>query len=393
MHNNKLPIANTARAVALETISKDTLQNYYLDHTRDEVCSYFNITIGTLQWLLKFYDIKKTTEQKRQTIKNKYDSLENFYNIRNEKSDAHKIERYGSLEKFEKFRTTRRFEGIIDKYGSMDQYVEHMTKASQQTCVEKYGVINVSQLDTVKQKKVESLETHFGSLEGAYNERQKKSNETWINKYGSLENYRVYQQELARQTYIERYGTENPLSSKEIQEKIKNTCMERYGVEYACLANGCRSSGSSNSKPNMEFMKLLEDNDITVDCREFPLGHYIYDFKIGKLLIEINPSATHNSTWSPFGDHTGVSKYYHQLKSKNAFYFGYRCVHVFDWTDRDYLLKNIRNGKYNIDNQKFLEPKLYIYNMKTKTIESLMSDHCVEIYDDGIVIDDWSELL
>ena len=65
MYNNKLPTANTARAVALETISKDALQSYYLDHTRDEVCNYFNVTISTLQWLLKFYDIKKTNFRRK----------------------------------------------------------------------------------------------------------------------------------------------------------------------------------------------------------------------------------------------------------------------------------------------------------------------------------------
>ena len=378
----------TAREIALKRISRDALEKYYVYHTRKDTCEYFDITVGTLQWLLKFYNIKKTTEQKRQTIKNKYDSLENFYNTRNAKSDANKIEKYGSLEEFEKFRTERRIEGILNKYGSMENYVEHMTESYKQTCIEKYGVTNVSQLDFVKQKKIESLEMHFGSLDNAYNERQKKSNETWINKYGSLEDYRIHQQLLARQTYLEKYGVDHPFRSKDIQEKIKNTCMEKYGVEYSCLSNECRTTDSNNSKPNMEFMKLLENNNIEIDCREFPLGRYVYDFKIGKLLIEVNPSATHNSTWSPFGNHTGVSKYYHQLKSKNAFNFGYRCIHVFDWTNRNDLIENIKNAKYEINNQKFLEPKLYIYNMKNKAVEDTMSDYCVEVYDDGMIIDD-----
>ena len=386
MENNKLPMPGTARAIALENISKNTLQEYYLYHTREDTCNYFNITIGTLQWLLKFYNIKKTAEQKRQTVKDKYDGLDNFYNARNIKSDDTKIKKYGSLEEFEKFRTTRRFDGILDKYGSMDQYIKHMTDSYQQTCIERYGVNNVSKLDSVKQQKIESLEKHFGSLDDAYNERQKKSNKTWEDKYGSLENYRAYQQEQAKQSYMEKYGVDHPFKSKEVQEKIKNTCMEKYGVEYACLANECRKGNSSDSRPNMEFMQLLHDNSINIDCREFPLGHYVYDFKIGKLLIEINPSATHNSTWSPFGDHAGLSKYYHQLKSKNALRFGYRCVHVFDWVDRQSLIQNIKCSRYEINNQIFSEPRLYIYNMKTKSICDSILDNCVEIYDDGIII-------
>ena len=39
--------------------------------------------------------------------------------------------------------------------------------------------------------------------------------------------------ERIKQTNIERYGVENPLSSSEIREQIKATCLERYGVEFA----------------------------------------------------------------------------------------------------------------------------------------------------------------
>ena len=382
----KLPIKGTARALALEKISKNELQDYYAYHTRKDVCDYFNITQNTLHWLLNFYDIKKTTEQKRETLEIKYDGLDNFYDARNAASNETKINKYGSLEAFEHFRIEKQLEGILQKYETMENYIEHMTESYKQTCMERYGVENVSQLDSVKQKKKETLESNFGSLENAYNKRQKKSNETWITKYGSLDNYRKYQQELSKQTCMEKYGVENPFASLEIQEQIKNTCIEKYGVEYTCMLDSCRSNGNNNSKPNLNFMKLLEDNNIKIDTREFPLGKYIYDFKVGQLLFEINPAATHNSTWSPFGDHTGISKDYHQLKSKNAFQAGYRCIHIFDWTNKDDVIYNIKNEKYEIYEQTFQEPRLYMYNIKKEILENTMCDDCVEIYDDGIVV-------
>lgn len=393
MREENSNIKKSLREYALENISKDELKRYYINHTREDTCNHFNITTSTLQWLLKYYKIKKTKEQKRDTIQNKYDG--DFYSIRNKKSYNTKIKKYGSIEQFEKLKEEKRKDSLISKYGSMENYIQHMTESYKNTCQEIYGVDNVSQLDFVKKQKQESLIEHFGSLENAYKERQLKSNETLINKYGSLEDYRKFQQELSRQTYMEKYGVNNPFQSEEVKEKIRETNLKKYGVEYSCMLDVCRSNGKNNSKPNLDFQKLLEDNQMTIDKKEFVLGKYIYDFKVGKLLFEINPYATHNSTWSPFGNHEGISKYYHKLKSENAFKFGYRCIHIFDWDNRNDIIKNIKDNKYLINNQIFKEPRLYIYNIKEKRLTDKMSENCVEIYDDGIIvnIDDGDDLL
>ena len=38
-------------------------------------------------------------------------------------------------------------------------------------------------------------------------------------------------QEKRKQTCLEKYGVESPMQSEEIKEKIKQTCLEKYGVE------------------------------------------------------------------------------------------------------------------------------------------------------------------
>lgn len=111
-------------------------------------------------------------------------------------------------------------------------------------------------------------------------------------------------------------------------EKARQTCLERYGVEWACQRQEARLKGK-NSNANVEFEELLKVNNISYE-REFPIGSYSYDFKVGQYLIEINPYATHNSTWG-IRNNLPKSANYHKQKSKLAKENGYFCIHKFDW--------------------------------------------------------------
>lgn len=118
--------------------------------------------------------------------------------------------------------------------------------------------------------------------------------------------------------------------SSESLEKARQTCLERYGVEWACQRQEARLKGQ-NSSANIEFEKLLKENNIKYE-REFPIGSYNYDFKIGKYLIEVDPYATHNATWG-IRNNPPKSSNYHKQKSDLAKEKGYFCVHSFDWDD------------------------------------------------------------
>lgn len=48
------------------------------------------------------------------------------------------------------------------------------------------------------------------------------------------------------------------------------------------------------------------------------LENRYYDFKVDNFLIEINPTATHNATWSPWCKDCGLDKYYHADKTDLA---------------------------------------------------------------------------
>lgn len=126
--------------------------------------------------------------------------------------------------------------------------------------------------------------------------------------------------------------------SSESLEKARQTCLERYGVEWACQRPEARLKGQ-NSAANLEFEALLIENKIEYE-REFPIGSYSYDFKIGKYLIEIDPYATHNSTWG-IRDNPPKSANYHRQKSDIAQEKGYFCVHKFDWDSSQKIVNRL----------------------------------------------------
>lgn len=128
--------------------------------------------------------------------------------------------------------------------------------------------------------------------------------------------------------------------TKESLEKAKQTCLERYGVEWACQRQEARLKGQ-NSTTNLKFENLLIANNIEYE-REFPISSFSYDFKINNILIELNPYATHNSTWG-IRDNPPKSSNYHQQKSKLAADNGYFCIHIFDWDDQNKIIQMLKN--------------------------------------------------
>ena len=118
-------------------------------------------------------------------------------------------------------------------------------------------------------------------------------------------------------------------------DKARKTCLERYGVEWACQRQEARLKGQ-NSVANIDFENLLKANNIEYE-REFPIGSFSYDFKIGNYLIEINPYATHNSTWG-IRNNPPKSTNYHIQKSNLAKENGYSCIHIFDWDEPSKVL-------------------------------------------------------
>lgn len=218
--------------------------------------------------------------------------------------------------------------------------------------------------------------------------RSKKTKETNLKRYGGHPNSNKKVQEKRKKTCIKRYGVDHPLKTEEVQKEIQKTCIERYGVPYKCMLNHIEMI----SKTNKEFSKKLEENKINSEF-EFKIKNRSYDLHIlnTNILIEINPTYTHNSTKSyriGKGVHKARSNKYHYNKTKLALDNGYQIINIFDWDDWDEVIENIKNNKL----PKYeLKIRKNFYNRKTKdriidldqslNEQDLISKSYVVIYD------------
>ena len=143
-------------------------------------------------------------------------------------------------------------------------------------------------------------------------------------------------QATLKETMLAKYGVTNSFYLPSVKQKVKETCLRKYSVPYACMIPACRGASNNNSSCNRLFESFLHDSDIIYE-REVHLGSYSYDFRVNNILLEIDPTPYHNSTWSPFG--TPKSSSYHKDKTQVALDNGFRCIHVWDWDDVEKVIK------------------------------------------------------
>lgn len=240
------------------------------------------------------------------------------------KYKATNIERYG--EDYTKVISKKVNDTKLKRYGKSGY---NNPEKNKQTCLERYGVDNA-----MKNKKV-----------------QEKSKQTCLEKYGAeyyitseiaLENKREYICK-SQQTCLEKYGVINPMQLDENKEKVNKTCLERYGVKWNCMREEAHNSRNSNSTPNEYVKNILESKQIQYE-REFVMDNYIFDFKIGNTLLEVNPYATHNINWNPYGGKI-INKDYHYLKTLHASDKGFRVINIWDWDDVDKVISSLSRDK------------------------------------------------
>lgn len=157
-------------------------------------------------------------------------------------------------------------------------------------------------------------------------------------------------------------GTLNPVWLKELTHQ-QRTEMAYKAIQTKKL-KGTFIVPNYNSKPNKSFAELLEYNHIKYEREYFTESYkFVYDFKVNDTLIEINPSYTHNSTYPSYNNDSPLDKNYHKDKSLSAISSGYRCIHVFDWDDKQKIINTLKSrdnqwarcctvGIVNLDDEK-----------------------------------------
>ena len=346
-----------------EEISEKELYELYINQnlSAEEIAAKYQKKVSTVRKKILKYGIKKDKkkclEKVKQTCIKKY-GVENISQLKETKEKVKKTikNRYGvdNISKLEDVKQKKRIKSL-EKYGVdcvllNDEIKEKIKK----TNIEKYGVDNASKSKIVRNKtRNTNLKKYGVEYPGQSEIIKNKIKNTNLQRYGvpcALQNEEI-KTKIAK-TNKKRYGSYINFSNPIFKEKIKNTCLSRYGVPYACMTEKCRkANGNANSKINQKFSQKLKESKIE-NKLEKPLNQYSYDIEIlnSNVLIEINPTYTHNVTYgSEFRGHEkkALNKEYHFEKTINATKNGYRCIHIWDWDDKEKII-NILKPKEKI---------------------------------------------
>lgn len=210
-------------------------------------------------------------------------------------------------------------------FGSQEAFIEHMITQQKKTCTERYGVDNYAKTAEFKERSVATFNIH--------------------------------------------YGVDNPMQCEAVKQRLSDGCMEKFGVAWPCMRAEARCKGfGGNSGPNLAFYAELKSQiDEELIEREFPLEGYSYDFKVGNILIEVDPSSSHNSTWGLYGEADKKPMDYHKKKTETAMKHGYRCIHVFDWDNFSSIVQLL------VD-----RPRIYARKCSVKEVDKQTAQEFIE---------------
>lgn len=237
---------------------------------------------------------------------------------------------------------------------------KEILKRAQQTCLDRYGVANPAQNSDVQIKISEALQSensrskyrdtsiaHYGVDHPAKSSvvvHQMK--QTCLDRYGAewaIQNSEIKSRMVASQ---QRYFASNSDYGDRLRQAIHESTEEKYGVDWPCMLPQCRNNNGNISQTNKHFHDMLLEHGIE-STFEYHIGSKSYDLCIekDKLLVEIDPTYTHNVVGNHWSD--GVDVNYHIDKSRIAAETGYRCIHIFDWDDVSKII-NIITSKQRL---------------------------------------------
>lgn len=342
---------------------KEDIKEFYRNHTCQETLEKFNIK--TKQKLMKILKELDYDFSVRKSLKHRKSSRSHqSYVLDGQKSSKTQKIKWSNKSKEEK----EEWKQIQIKTHNTDEYKDLMSLKTK----EFLNNLSEEERELLNNSRSVSMKKWWSSLT-----EEEKQNE--IKKH--FDNGAGWNKETIKQTLKNKYNIENISQLNSLKDKIKQsinkTCLEKYGVEWNCQLEQCKTtlnSKSCNTTPNLEFEKLLFENvkeykGVMCEDKEFYLKNYIYDFKVNNTLIEINPSSTHNVTWNPFNRQ--IDKYYHKNKSDFAKENNYRCICVWDWDSKEKIIELL------LTREKVYARKCEIKSVdKKETIEFLNKHHC-----------------
>ncbi|ADO00355.1 homing endonuclease [Wiseana iridescent virus] len=93
-------------------------------------------------------------------------------------------------------------------------------------------------------------------------------------------------------TNLERYGTVNPFSSEKIKEKIKNTCLEKYGVSHHMKLESIRNKAVETNLQKLGVKYAFNTEETFEKIRKIHFKNYGVRFPLQSTFIQSKISQT-----------------------------------------------------------------------------------------------------
>lgn len=270
-------------------------------------------------------------------------------------------------------------ETCLLKYG--DEHYSNRIKA-RETCLQRYGVTSPLKSEIFKQKSRETCLQKYGvEYTGQIPEKIEKTHKVCLEKYGVDSVFKVQKfRNQSLDTCIKKYASnEDDINSivnigqlKYIKDKIKNTCLEKYGVENPMQTqyykNLISSILSSNEIQEKIYNTKLLNNSFNISYQEdvcFELLKYKYsdcirqykselypfncDFYIPSLDLYIEYNGSHYHHYHPFdinddNDLNELNRLKEKAENSNAHKNGKKSQYdniIYTWTILDSKKRNI----------------------------------------------------
>lgn len=259
------------------------------------------------------------------------------------------------------------------------------------SCLKKYGVTNPGKLEEFQKHRVKVFKENVDKNKMSESAKKRFSNIEEREKYSKIlterwkdEKLREYQkqrisEEMAKikQSHIKAWAMmddqtkkdrSNKISVKlknndERNSKISKTLKDKYNdAEFAAHMANLTKNYNKISKLNKQYQEYFEKETGV----KFELEKDGFDLKYNNLVLEIDPSFSHNINYS-FAYATGKSsinnpihKNYHYYKTLRAQKLGYKCIHIFDWDDLEKIANLVKEKEI-----------LYARNLSVKEVPKI----------------------
>lgn len=164
----------------------------------------------------------------------------------------------------------------IERYGTKYpmQNKEVLHKA-QQTNLERYGGINPMCNDKIKKEAIKSQQDKHGGIGFGSNEINNKIKRTMLEKYGVEHTSQSIEiRNKIRENNLKKYGVSSPTQLKIIQDKIAQTSLERYGVRRYSQTIEFKNKTKQSSLAKYGVTNVFKSNIIKDKIKKTNLEKY-----------------------------------------------------------------------------------------------------------------------